>query len=580
MNKGIPTYQENIVLYRKAYPILSINSIAKDLHPSYADPVAYCTLERWLFEVCSQDESSIIIFFSPVRGFFNDEDAVHLECFQSWLPARAGASFAEAVCALEDIVQRHPEAQYTLIITNASRLCSNPTALTESERDSFARLKSVFSPLDCMSRRLILLADNGMDIPPLLRGDHCIYRSVDVPAPGMAERRRFLRTLLTGQQCPETDLEKLAETTDGMYLIEIARNIANIQSAAANVSAQQTVEQLKLIKYGITENPWRQLSTKKLREIGDQLKAKVFGQSHAIDLLLANIISAKFDCSLGHSKKPKAVLVFGGPTGSGKSKLASEVAVAVFGSTDGLVRIDMSEYADGSSRTKITGSSPGYIGYGDRSVLLDPLKENPFRVILFDEMEKAHPDVLDVMLVMIDEGRLTSPMGETVSLEHSIIVFTTNLGSDRIIAGDPPLQAVNHAVKEHVRPELYGRLASGILAFHPLGIPEAVAIFERELRDLKDASLQDHGVEIRFEERILHRLREQVVSALSIETGGRGIVDAFKYRVRAPLSTFRAEREIDRPGRITINCMQEDDRMNQFEGTYESAVSPRSTYET
>jgi ATP-dependent Clp protease ATP-binding subunit ClpC len=165
---------------------------------------------------------------------------------------------------------------------------------------------------------------------------------------------------------------------------------------------------------------------------------------------------------LGHPGRPVGSFLFLGPTGVGKTELARALAEALFGSPERLVRLDMSEYADRSAVTRLIGAPPGHIGYDEAGQLTEAVRRDPYTVLLLDEIEKAHADVVATLLQVLDAGRLTDARGRTVDFRHTIVVMTSNLGAEEILAGADP-EVVRFAVRRHFRPEFLNRVDDVVL---------------------------------------------------------------------------------------------------------------------
>ena len=185
-------------------------------------------------------------------------------------------------------------------------------------------------------------------------------------------------------------------------------------------------------KAGESDNPWAKIDKEKLINAEEHLRKRVIGQERAVkttaDILKRSFFNLSGSQYSKYSKRPKGVLFFAGPTGVGKTELAKSLTELIFGSESSYIRFDMSEFSKEHSDQRLIGAPPGYTGHATGGELTNAVKKNPFSVILFDEIEKAHPKILDIFLQILDDGRLTSAKGETVYFSKSIIIFTSNLG--------------------------------------------------------------------------------------------------------------------------------------------------------
>ena len=210
----------------------------------------------------------------------------------------------------------------------------------------------------------------------------------------------------------------------------------------------------------------------KLLQLEDDLHQRVIGQHEAVTAVAEAIQRSR--AGLSDPNRPIASFLFLGPTGVGKTELSKALANRLFDSDDAMVRIDMSEYMEKHTVSRLIGAPPGYVGYEAGGQLTDAVRRRPYAVILFDEVEKAHPDVFNVMLQILDDGRVTDGQGRTVDFTNTVLILTSNIGSQSILelAGDPEQHGamegrVNGALRAHFRPEFLNRLDDQII-FHSL----------------------------------------------------------------------------------------------------------------
>jgi ATP-dependent Clp protease ATP-binding subunit ClpB len=271
----------------------------------------------------------------------------------------------------------------------------------------------------------------------------------------------------------------------------------------------------------------------KLLGIEDRLRRRVVGQDDAVNRVGRAIKRAR--AGLGDPGRPIGSLIFLGPTGVGKTELAKALAEFLFDDEAAMVRLDMSEYMEKHSVARLTGAPPGYIGYDEGGQLTEAVRRRPYSVVLFDEVEKAHPDVFNVLLALLDDGRVTDARGRTVSFANVVLIMTSNLGSQEILgaAGDREIvqREVTAALRSHFRPEFLNRIDETVI-FDPLGTKEIEAIVGLQIDRLaKLLAEQQIGIEVAPAARAL-------LAAESYDPayGARPVKRALQRRLRDPLA--------------------------------------------
>ena len=231
-----------------------------------------------------------------------------------------------------------------------------------------------------------------------------------------------------------------------------------------------------------------QSEMEKLLQLEDELHTRVIGQAQAVTAVADAIQRSR--AGLSDPNRPIASFLFLGPTGVGKTELSKALASQLFDSEEAMVRIDMSEYMEKHAVSRLIGAPPGYVGYEEGGQLTEAVRRRPYAVILFDEVEKAHPDVFNVMLQILDDGRVTDGQGRTVDFTNTVLILTSNIGSSSILdlAGDPARHGemearVNEALRGHFRPEFLNRLDETII-FHSLKQEELRQIVELQVQRL------------------------------------------------------------------------------------------------
>ena len=235
----------------------------------------------------------------------------------------------------------------------------------------------------------------------------------------------------------------------------------------------------------------------KILHLDDILHKRVIGQKEAVEKVTESIIRSR--AGISDPRRPIGSFLFLGPTGVGKTELAKSLADALFDDEHNIVRIDMSEYMEKYSVSRLIGAPPGYVGYEEGGQLTEAVRRKPYSVVLFDEIEKAHPDVFNILLQVLDDGRITDSQGRTVDFKNTIIILTSNLGSDSILEGitkegEISVEAkekVNNLLKRSFRPEFLNRLDE-IVFFKPLAENEITRILDLLIKDLENRLSDKH----------------------------------------------------------------------------------------
>ncbi len=273
----------------------------------------------------------------------------------------------------------------------------------------------------------------------------------------------------------------------------------------------------------------------KLLRMEEALHQRVIGQDEAVRAV-ANAVR-RSRAGLSEPNRPNGSFLFLGPTGVGKTELCKSLATFLFDSEDAMVRIDMSEFMEKHSVARLIGAPPGYVGYEEGGYLTEAVRRRPYSVLLLDEVEKAHPDVFNILLQVLDDGRLTDGQGRTVDFRNTVIVMTSNLGSDIIqrLAGEENYEAMKSAVMEvvgsHFRPEFINRVDE-VVVFHPLGAEQILGIASIQL-DLLRRRLADRELGLNLSEALLNRLAE---AGFDPVYGARPLKRAIQQLIENPLA--------------------------------------------
>ncbi len=344
----------------------------------------------------------------------------------------------------------------------------------------------------------------------------------------------------------ELELRMLTEDTEGEHYERLALIRSKLCQIAARIEELEklpqpavTMENLARIIELWTRIPASKIKAQEYQQIkglADRLKTHIVGQDEAVDAVSKAIRRNRVGIS---PKKRPVSFIFVGPTGVGKTELVKQLANDMFNSVDALIRLDMSEYMEKHTVSKLIGSPPGYVGYDEAGQLTEKIRRKPYSVVLFDEIEKAHPDVLNVLLQVLDDGRITDAQGRVVNFENTIIVMTSNAGSEGRVGGlgfgrtqqDQVQDKTMKALREFLRPEFLNRVDE-IITFNHLSQENFLGIADIMLEELRD-SLSARGLELTWEGAVRAYLVEK---AYSVTYGARNLRRTIQRELEDPIS--------------------------------------------
>jgi len=346
------------------------------------------------------------------------------------------------------------------------------------------------------------------------------------------------------------ELEFASRAGDLAKMSELKYSVIPALERELDLASQAEMQEMRLLRNKVTEEEIAEVVSKwtgipvskmlegereKLLRMEQELGKRVVGQDEAVKAVSAAIRRSR--AGLADPNRPNGSFLFLGPTGVGKTELCKALAEFLFDTEDSMVRIDMSEFMEKHSVARLIGAPPGYVGYEEGGYLTEAVRRKPYSVILMDEVEKAHPDVFNILLQVLDDGRLTDGQGRTVDFRNTVIVMTSNLGSDRIqeMAGEENYDAMKNAVMEvvsgHFRPEFINRIDE-VVVFHPLTREQIREIAKVQIDHLVQR-LKDREIELTITDEALDLLGE---AGFDPVYGARPLKRAIQHQLENPLA--------------------------------------------
>lgn len=351
--------------------------------------------------------------------------------------------------------------------------------------------------------------------------------------------------LLKKQRKLETKLDKMKQNKNAKSVVVDAEDIADVVSVWTKIPVNKLTEQ----------------ESKRLERLEEELHKRVVGQNEAVDAVARAIKRSRV--GLKDPKRPVGSFLFLGPTGVGKTELSKALAEAVFGSEDALIRVDMSEYMEKHSVSKLIGSPPGYVGFEEGGQLSEKVRSNPYSVILFDEIEKAHSDVFNILLQVLDDGHITDSQGRKVDFKNTIIIMTSNTGAQRII--DPKKlgfvtasnadtehedmkKNVMDEVKQNFKPEFLNRI-DDIIVFRALTEDDVRNISNLLLKELKQRVASQMEIQLKFGDAVKKLIFEK---GYDKKYGARPLKRAIQTNIEDELAEAVLKGEIKRGDTVQV----------------------------
>lgn len=547
-----------------------------------------------------------IVFFDNMQGFYNTCEEGHIESFAEMTNAKMeGQNIRSefkgknnsATSLVRAAVSQNKEP-VAIVMNLASRYIISPDNVDQAESDGFTNLllasmegKDVRTDKGILKNIVVMVVNKVNDVPAWFYLDNPNVKIVNIGTPSKEEREALVKgenfETFFSSEVYEADypyyeehpdeLDKIQDKfiglTDGFSFTEINGLRRLCKNEKTRISRMSSV--IDLYRYGIKENPWNTLETEELKNAEENFQKRVKGQNLAIIKTLDVVkraVTGMAGLSSSSHAKPKGVLFFAGPTGTGKTETAKTLAEILFGDESCCIRFDMSEFSQAHSDQKLLGAPPGYVGYEAGGQLTNAVRENPFSILLFDEIEKAHPSILDKFLQILEDGRMTDGQGNTVYFSECIIIFTSNLGiytrndygiREANVTSDMEYPEVQKKVRQAIesyfklelgRPEILNRIGENIVVFDFIRPEVAKLILESQEEKIIKTLWTEKGIVLKLSEKAKEILLDKAVD--NLDNGGRGIGNITESLLINPLARYMFDEDIRSNVKITIEDIE------------------------
>jgi ATP-dependent Clp protease ATP-binding subunit ClpB len=573
-------------------------------------------LLRGLWDTLRRQDYRYLLVYDPadgVRVYPNEPAVVELATKIHELKLQDGAMpmGLESLTQLMRKLSASREARGALLLDFASRLARAPDHLDAGEHRFFVGAEKLSLsanpivptppatansepatpptiPVTPLFNPILWLVNRPQDLPSWFALDSERIASLIIGRPDYEARETAARQLIalfpghaTADATARAEaVRRLADSTDGLTLTALA-DIAQL-AVKQGIGIGGVEDAVRSYKVGATDNPWRKDYLKdKIRGARSALEDRVKGQHQAatktVDILMRSVMGLTGAQARSGGGRPRGVLFFAGPTGVGKTELAKTLTQLIFGDERAYIRFDMSEFADEHTGARLLGAPPGYIGYDAGGELTDAVRERPFSVILFDEIEKAHPRILDKFLQILEDGRLTDGRGDTAYFSEAILIFTSNLGIfvddghgqrvQNVKPGDTyevVEMRVREAIADHFkyrlgRPEILNRIGDNIVVFNFITPDIAALILAGMLKNVSRRLAEEHQIELVIPDALRAQLLDLCTRDLS--NGGRGIGNTLESVFINPLARALFALDLEGRTKVTVAAIEEQDKV-------------------